>query len=250
MIRGIALSAPLAFMLCAAFGQSEAPASFEVASIKEHKGQYMEVSALWSGPRLRITAYGLTGLIMDAYHVQNDAILGRPDWSDTTRFDIEALAGGDAAPPGERAELMLQSLLADRFKLKVHRETRMMPVYDLVVQKGGPKLKESAPDEGSSLNLGAGRVVQLIVVKGGMDQLATQLSGTQGVDRPVRNKTGLTGTYDYTLRWWPEYGGPSTNADSISVFTALQEQLGLKLESQKGPVEVLVVDHVEKPTGN
>jgi len=131
----------------------------------------------------------------------------------------------------------MQTLLADRFQLKVHCETKEMPVYALVVAgKGGSKLKQSA----------AGRTTQIVTAKGCIEQLVTQLSGTLG--QPVLDKTGLTGEYDYELEWAPE--NAAAEVDTPGIFTALQEQLGLKLESQKAPVEVLAIDHAEKPSEN
>lgn len=249
MLRGISIAGAIAFLPSAIFGQSETAPSFEVASIKLHQGPVTQVSAQPSGPRIRITAYGLVGLIMDAYGVRFDEISGGPSWMNTDRFDIEAVAAGEATPAKAQLKLMLQSLLTERFKLKVHRETRVMPMYALVVGKGGPKLTKSAPDAEPSLTSSGTRSTQLTVVKGGMDQLATQLSSSPGVDRPVIDKTGLTGSYDYKLRWTFEVGTTTSDSDSVSIFTALQ-QLGLKLETQKAPFEVLVVDHAEKPSAN
>jgi uncharacterized protein (TIGR03435 family) len=249
MIRGIAIAGLIAVLPSATFGQPGTAPSFEVASIKLHQGPVTQVSAQPSGPRIRITAYGLVGLIMDAYDVKFDEISGGPGWMNTDRFDIEAVAQGEVTPAKAQLKLMLQSLLMDRFKLKVHRETRVMPVYALVVGKGGPKLKESAPDAEPSLTSIGTRSAQLTVVKGGMDRLAIQLSSSPGVDRPVIDKTGLTGSYDYKLRWTFEVGTSTSDTDSVSIFTALQ-QLGLKLEPRKAPIEILVVDHAERPSAN
>jgi uncharacterized protein (TIGR03435 family) len=248
MLRGIAIAGLVAFLPSATFGQPGTAPSFEVASIKLHQGPVTQVSAVPSGPRIRITAYGLVGLIMDAYDVKFDEISGGPSWMNSDRFDIEAVAGGEATPAKAQLKLMLQSLLAERFKLKVHRETRVMPVYALVVGKGGPKLKESAPDAERMLTQSGTRGARLTVVKGDMDQLAIQLSSSPGVDRPVINKTGLAGSYDYKLSW--AFETTASDSDGVSIFTALQEQLGLKLEPQKAPIETLVVDHAERPSAN
>jgi uncharacterized protein (TIGR03435 family) len=233
--------------------QPASPLAFEVASIRPHKGMYTVVRSSISGPKVTIEAYGLLGLIMDAYHLNASyQISGGPSWmdSDFDRFDIVANAPGEGTPTADDVRRMLQTLLADRFQLKLHRETRERPVYALVVAKNGTKLKESAPDKEFSISVGGGRTSHLTMTKATMEQLAVQLS-TSGLDRPVLDKTGLAGHYDITLNWIPEYNGPpAPDSNGISVFTAVQEQLGLKLEPKKAPVEILVIDHVEKPSEN
>lgn len=145
---------------------------------------------------------------------------------------------------------MLQALLADRFTLKVHQETRELPIYTLVVAKGGPRFQPSKIN-GTTINSG---IAYITVV--GSDHtvalLAEQLSRTLG--RVVMDKTGLDGRYELTLKWATDEGGAGTGGSSAdagpSIFTAIQEQLGLKLESGKGPIPILVVDHLEKPSEN
>jgi uncharacterized protein (TIGR03435 family) len=205
------------------------------------------------------TAYDLRGL--DA----GQRISGGPGWLDSNKYDVEA----KAADPVSEAELkrMLQSLLAERFQLALHRETREMPGYALVVSKGGPRLKEAkAEEERKELwQQGGG---PLTGQAASMQQLAQVLAGRLG--RPVSDGTGLTGVYDFTLTWTPdesEQAGLQTALANLppeiaaqlsrnrdlngpSLFTAIQEQLGLKLEPQKKPVEVLVVDHAEQPSAN
>ncbi|MBV9443848.1 MAG: TIGR03435 family protein, partial [Acidobacteriaceae bacterium] len=211
-------------------------------------------------------------------------ISGAPSWISSDRFDIQATPGETVAAewqklePDQRSEMqreLLQSLLAERFKLKLGHETRDVPVYLLTVGKNGPKFHESAtsnqgrdsgsdqPRRGIMMN-GRG---QLTVNDAGIDILTNVLSHQLG--RIVLDKTGLRGRYDFTLNWTPEPGegrmnpggpGPSREGPSgaapppeqsgPSLFTALQEQLGLKLESQKAPVGILVVEHVEKPSEN
>ena len=125
-----------------------------------------------------------------------------------------------------------------------------MPVYALVVAKNGPKFKESAPDAKSILTLSSpGKGAVMTVTKGGMAQLANQFSNRNGVDRPVIDKTGLSGGYDYKLAWG-DYGAANADADVLSIFTAIQDQLGLKLEPAKAPIEVLIVDFAAKPSEN
>jgi uncharacterized protein (TIGR03435 family) len=169
---------------------------------------------------------------------------------------------------------MIQSLLADRFKLTVHRETKELPIYVLTVAKSGSKLHAAAPAAEENIPLGppmpdgpqANHSIRmngrgdLSVMAQNLDRFADLLSHQLG--RPVINKTGLTGDVDFTLRWTPDDGrgqmpggqppeaAPPAEANGPSLFTALQEQLGLKLESQKGPVETIVIDHVERPSEN
>jgi len=201
------------------------------------------------------------------------------------RYDIEAKMDGATADEvrklsGEQnqstREHMLQALLVDRFKLTLHRETRELPLYSLVVAKNGSKLQESKPGEPDKRGFktpDGHPMAQGHFFRMGMGQLDGHSIGTgdiarvlaQQLGRKVVDNTGLTANYDFTLKWTPEEGqgpafrepeaGPgagSTPAPETgpSIFTALQEQLGLKLESQKGPVEILVIDHVEKPSEN
>jgi len=219
-------------------------------------------------------------LIALAYHVKEIQVSGGPSWIDSERFDVNAKEeDADAAaleklPPPQREEqlrLRVQSLLAERFKLNLQHESKEFPIYALVVAKNGPKLQESKPVE-SSANPGSGGIPQMMRMGPGeltgqglpMDSLATLLSQQLGLN--VVNKTGLKGQYDFTLRWAAEQGrtgmiqgppagpgadnAPPPESSGPSIFTAIQEQLGLKLESQKGPVDSLVVEHVEKPSGN
>jgi len=232
--------------------QLGAQPAFEVASIKPHKGAYTVVGVRISGPKVTIEAYGLEGLIMDAYQLsESNQISGGPPWmsADSVRFDIAAIAPGEVVPSNENVRLMLRTLLADRFRLKVHRVTGERPVYALVVAKNGPKLKESAPDKESSITAGGAKTAQITMANVTAERLAIQLSS--GLDRPVVDKTGLKGHYDVKLNWIPEFAGPPPpGSDGVNLFTAVQEQLGLRLEPQKASIDILVIDHVEKPTEN
>ena len=142
---------------------------------------------------------------------------------------------------------MLQSLLTSRFQLALRHETRETAVYALVPDRGGPKFPESAPDaKGILLMRGRGK----IVASGGtMAQLANWFSNANGVDRPVVDQTGLSGHYDFTLEWSNPLAGDADPA-APSIFTAMREQLGLRLEPRRAPLEVLVIDHAEMPGSN
>lgn len=195
----------------------------------------------------------LETLILNAYGLQMVGLIsGLPRWAKSARFDIEAKMDGDTAvayrklPQKQQLEqfrLMMQSLLKGRFNLKVHRATKELPIYALVIAKSGSKLKESTTKQGWGTD-GPGRIDYRDAK---LEALVVSLSGEVG--RTVVDETGLTGKYDFTLKWTPdEERGMSDTGPSI--FTAVQEQLGLKLISTKGPVETIVVDHIEKPSPN
>ncbi len=213
----------------------------------------------------------LKTLLTSAYGVKYDRISGGPGWTDSDHFDIEAkVVAADGATPHpltrEQSNLMLRSLLADRFKLVVHNETKELPIYELVIAKGGSKLQEAKPGDsnpngtkGPDAVARAGMIVMNMrpgQLKDPAMQLAALISWLSGqLGRPVVDKTGLTGKYDINLHWTPDPGpgsddATSTDSSGPSIFTAVQEQLGLKLVSTKGPVVTLVIDHVEPPTAN
>ena len=206
-------------------------------------------------------------LIVDAYIVKWDSLVGGPDWIGINGYDIDAKVtpAADAPPPkltrAQRRQ-MIQSLLADRFKLVVHNETKDSLIYELDVAKGGPKLHASTPGDkaadgiiepdgqfhpGVDNYFGKG----VLILQGyPLSSVADVLSSTE-LKCPVVDKTGLTGKYDISLRWTPDNTPvDSPLAGGPSLFTAVQEQLGLKLISTHGPVKTLVIDHVEPPTPN
>jgi uncharacterized protein (TIGR03435 family) len=208
---------------------------------------------------VRYIAYPTIQLIMEAYNVKNYQVTFAPTVKPPTGgeygdayYDIEAKAEGDRARTRDEFRPMLQTLLTERFKLKFHRAAKEMPVYALVVGKDGPKFKESARDAEESTHIGAnGRNQNITASKKSMDELAGMIP-VFAVDRPVVNHTGLPGSYDFKIEATPESRMTGDNPDlkSISIFTALQQQLGLKLEPKRAMIEVLVVDHVEKPSAN
>lgn len=141
-------------------------------------------------------------------------------------------------------KLMAQTLLADRFRLKAHRETRLVPVYALTIAKSGPKLHAARPDEHRSIDSYPGTIE---ATNAPMTLFIDELSGK--VDRPVIDQTGLTESFDFTLRWSADIPGRS-DPGLGSIFTAIQDQLGLKLEAEKRPFEVLLIDSIERPSAN
>jgi uncharacterized protein (TIGR03435 family) len=215
------------------------------------------------GGGLQTTGSTLKDLVVLAYDVLPNRTQGGPPWAAVDRYDVTAkLTEGDGDPATltdaerqkwtERIRLRTRALLASRFNLALHKETREFAMYELHVDKNGPKadgLKESNASSGTSF-LGN----QMIGKGGEMHELVSLLSSQ--LQKPVVDKTGLTGKYDFTLRWSTEQlslapGTPIGEADkSPSIFTALREQLGLRLDSTRGPLEVLVIDRAERPSEN
>jgi uncharacterized protein (TIGR03435 family) len=192
----------------------------------------------------------LSQLVRDAYGVQEFQIANQPGWFDAERFDVEAIMAAGAKQ--EDAQLMLQALLADRFKLAFHREQRPAGVYALVVAKDGPKLTKADPSKCSNTTSGCGfnaSPTQIVGTSVSMGQLAFRLSRSLG--RFVTDDTGLDGRYDLKVEWPRDnpFTEPGASA-SASIFAALQDQLGLRLESRRAPVETLAIDRAERPTEN
>jgi bla regulator protein blaR1 len=258
---------------------------YEVASIKPDKSGTNMVRLMYSPDGLRATNCPLQMLIHSAYQVEDNQISGAPAWLTSEKYDIEAKMDSAVAEGLKKLsdeerrtarQKMLQALLAERFNLAIHRETKELSIYALVTAKNGPKLKEAKPGDTYPNGIkGPDGIARAGFMRMGRGELTGQglpisaLVGllTQQLGRTVVDKTGLTAKYDFTLKWTPEdsEGGslrgpggappqsdsaPAADTSAPSIFTSLQEQLGLKLESQKGPVEILVIDHVEKPSEN
>ncbi len=236
--------------------------AFEVNAVRVNRsGDSGSVSGFKSG-RFTATDVSLKNVMEYwAFGIPEARIVGGPSWLGSARFDIEAKFDAEEARQldklgGEhrQAEIhaAVQQLLADRFKLAFHWETREMPIYALVVAKSGPLLHTAAkPNAGTGTSASGSELTATGITMDGLARTLTQeLSAELG--RVVVNRTGITGKYDLTLKWTPESAtdrGVSGDAPP-SIFTGIQEQLGLKLESSKGPVQVLVIDHLEMPTQN
>jgi uncharacterized protein (TIGR03435 family) len=246
MGRGLLLTA---IALATAYAQT-----FDVASIRPHDPS--DRNFLVRPPnRGSFTGVGAVSklLVMLAFDVQDTQIVGGPDWIATEKWDVQAKSENDRHDPQETRR-MLQALLAERFSLKTHKETQQRSVYVLTVANGGPKFRPSEKANttvqvsSNSVSLQAGEMARLASV------LATALG------RPVVENTGLTGLYDLSVQWDDapvrEGGVPGTEVtaapgnDRGSIFTAIQDQLGLKLETRREPVEVLVIDRIERPSQN
>jgi bla regulator protein BlaR1 len=258
-------------LMCPGFAQL----TFEVASIKPANPDAPGSSINFRpGGGLNMTNVPLRAMITFAYDVRDFQISGGPGWVGTERFDVMARPDRAAADGLEDLAKMtddqrktvrdqiaerLRALLADRFQLVVHKEVKEQPIYALILAKNGLKLqenKEPGPRQGMSMNRG-----RLQGMAAPMEMLGQVLSNTMG--RPVLDKTGLTGKYDFVLEWTPEPGAdaraqgfgdgitaPAPAPGGPTIFTALQEQLGLRLDAQKGPVQIIVIDRVEKPSKN
>ncbi|MFZ0591354.1 MAG: TIGR03435 family protein [Bryobacteraceae bacterium] len=247
-------------VLCALFGfaSQAAPLSFEVASIRPNRGPWHVLHGFsFSGPTLTLEGYTLFDLVTEAYKLKNYQLMLSGPVPRTVAYDtyynVVAKAEGDRTPTKSEFRQMLQTLLAERCNLEVHREMKEIPVYALVVGKNGPKFKESAAEANWVSNHGVnGRNQTITLVKAAMESLADDIQGSFGVDRPVVDKTGLTGAYTIKLEATPERVSSRGDAEpgELSVFTAVQEQLGLRLESQRAQIEILVVDHIDKPSAN
>lgn len=264
--------------------------SFEVAAVRRNtSGDGFTGLQMQPGGRLTFTNAPVRMLITRAYNVQNFQIVGGPDWLTSARYDITAKAAEGNTPP-DQLNLMLQSLLADRFQLVLHRETRELPVYFLVKAREDGRLGSALAPAAVDCSAGRGRAGggpppaaappraggpgtvapaaggcrflfapgRLTVAGQPIGMVANALGAQLG--RPVIDKTGLAGAYDFELTFMPEGRGmpvgppppgapelPPIDPNAPSIFTALQEQLGLKLESARGPVEVLVIDSAQPP---
>jgi uncharacterized protein (TIGR03435 family) len=241
--------------------QSQSPPSsafvFDVAAIHVHIPEPHEHNSIWSSPfdgQFRAANVNAKSLLQFAFGIPETRILNGPAWIGSTMFNIDAKAGGSvddrmrtlSSDEGKaQKRLMLQGLLADRFRLAAHTETRELPIYALVITKGGPRLG-AVQEGGTTVNHGRDHVE--VQGSNSVALLAEELS--KDVGRPVVDKTGIEGRYHLTLKWTPDDAAPASDPSEPSIFTALQEQLGLKLEPQKGPVEVLVIDHIEMPSEN
>src|SRR5215471_9772549 len=262
MTRVLAEITVVALFSGAAIGQDgqAPPPAFDLADVHASPrvtNPYMRGGVLRGG-RYEVRTASLVDLIAYAYSVDGAKVQGGPSWLDTDRFDI--IAKAPANTPPEIVKVMLQTLLADRFKLKVHKDTKPMPVFVLSMGKGKPKLKESDGDgpggcKGVPQNPQPGTIPYNVVACHNQttEQIAEDLRNMAGgyLTDPVVDQTGLKGNWDFEIKWTGRGALAAAGADGISIFDAVDKQLGLKLEAQKVSLAVVVVDHVnEKPTDN
>jgi len=220
--------------------------SFDVVSVRPNTTSAGRSSERTNSGHVMAENITPSSMIQQAFGIRASQIEGAPGWIETDGFDLNATTGTTKDLSDIELQPYWQSLLSTRFQMKYHRETKEMQVYSLTVAKGGPKLPESASGGDTSTNLSKSREhTSLTSTHIAMPNFAALLG--KRLDRTVLDKTGLTGIYDVKLEWSPDL---STDTGSASIFTALQDQLGLKLESGKGPVEIIVIDSLEKPTEN
>ena len=232
-------------ILSVAAQQPSARPEFEVASIKPVEvppGPHAVGLRIEHGTG-RIEGATLRQIIVQAYLVQRVNVLGGPAWYDSDQYDLVAKAASPDTPP-EQVRQMLQALLADRFKLAVHRETRDLTRYALVVGKNGAKFQPAKDDETTGLHQTQGG--QLAFQRHPMATLVNTIANL--IDAPVDDKTGLTGRFDFQLDLTPEPGREPL--DRIDLALQALDRIGLKLEAKKTPTEVLIVDHAERPSPN
>ena len=237
--------------------------AFEVASVRAQKEAHGG-PIRFTGDGFMADAAPLEYLIRNAYNITRDnSVRGLPPWGASDYYVVTAkVADSDVAEwqtyDAAQRRRVLQQFLSDRFHLTLHPETVELPIYSLVVAKGGPKLQQVTPPAGGLRGFMELKDVGVdvghhVTIAGLVDLLSRSYFG---LDRQVYDDTGLTGNYDFTLTFEPlrptgaSAGTASEPSDRPSIFTALQEQLGLKLESTKAPMQVLVIDHVERPSAN
>jgi uncharacterized protein (TIGR03435 family) len=247
---------------------------YEVASIKLNVSGGGSVGMHTTPDSFSVTNVQVEALMQMAFGVQSYQMIAAPEWFTSERYDIEAKMDPEVADAMRKLNVddrrvtrqhMLQALVLDRLKMTIHRETRELPIYSLVIGKGGSKLQETKPSApgvpiprgGPSVRTsryGSGPITLTV-----LHCANTDIAGVfvPHVGRTIIDRTGLTSVYDFTLQFMPDDaavapGSASSAPDPTapSIFTAIQEQLGLKLEAGKGPVEVIVIDHVERPSGN
>jgi uncharacterized protein (TIGR03435 family) len=263
---------------------------FDVATIKPATGQDDRMMFMFVPGGIRLEGVPTQMLLQQAFDVEEDHIIGAPAWVKTKRYDVQAKVSPEDAPRLDKLKIderraMMLPLLVERFNLKYHHETRELPGYELVVAKGGPKMKVSdvqppppkpadpsgtpGPDRPGRDTPPRGPMLRMMG-RGNIESQGTNTTMlarvlSQQLSRTVTDKTGLKDNYDFTLHWTPDDapapkpggadGGPAHDdnaSDSAgpSLFTAVQEQLGLKLESTKGMQDVIVIDHIDEPSEN
>jgi uncharacterized protein (TIGR03435 family) len=246
-------------LLMACLGYSQTPRlTFEVASIKPAKpgGRGGGIKPLPGGQEYRAQAAPVKLMISLMYKIPIRQISGGPDWLNTDLWDIEAKA--EHTSNIDDLHTMFQNLLTDEFKLKFHKEIKEGPVYALMVDKSGSKMKVNESPQDFEIPIGGGRGGMITGKRVPMQYLTWWLGQIlQNDTRPVIDKTGLDKNYDFTLAFLPDLPPgfkredlPPEVLDRPSIFDALRQQLGLKLEAQKGPIGYFVIDSVEKPAGN
>ena len=227
----------------------KADPTFAVASIKLSPSGAGNKAIRVIGHQLSGMNQNVNNLIAFSYGVHLSQVSGGPPWLASENFDVLAETDGEGQPSEQQWRIMLQKLLADRFKLAFHREKKEMSVYTLSVAKGGPKLMVST-DDPNGFPSGRFRLGNLVGRNAGMSDLAFMLQDSL-LDRPVLDQTGLAGRFDFTLDWTPD-DQPPADPDKAppDLYAAIQQELGLTLKSTKAPADVIVIDHIQQPSPN
>lgn len=240
---------------------ADADPSFEVATIKPTKPDEQGTFITVRGTELVVVNFSLNAIIKFAYGVQDKQIIGAPDWMGTDKWDINAKPDTPGMPNDVQIKSMVKKMLADRFALKIHNDQREMAAYVLTVGKDGPKMKQNTDNPNGLPGLFFGPIGTLHVTNATMVDF-TGLMQSVVLDRPVVDKTELKGRWDFLLKWTPDesqftsvgWKVPTPGADATDapppLFTAIQEQLDMKLEAQRTQVPVLVIDHVDHASPN
>jgi uncharacterized protein (TIGR03435 family) len=235
---------------------------FDVATIRPSNPNMPGRQFMAKGHQFLTINTTLNDLITFAYGLNARQVVSAPAWAASDKYDLDGKVAGESQPNDAQWKIMIQKLLVDRFKLTFHREPRELSVYELTVAKNGPKLSPTQADPASLPGMGFRGFGNMPVSNATMADFAAMMQGSV-LDRPMIDHTGLQGRYDFVLKWTPDDsqfigmrppgmtppGGDNPNAPP-SLFTAIQEQLGLRLESVKAPVDVMVIDHVEKRSEN
>jgi uncharacterized protein (TIGR03435 family) len=262
VMRTFAIISSFALLPSVVFGQSsETPATFEIADVHvsaHTSGRPYMRGRLLRGDRCELRTATMVDLIARAYGIDDDKVVGGPSWLEMDRFDVIAKTPPSTTP--ETARLMLQALLVDRFKLVIHQDTKPLPAYSLTVGKGKPKLKEAGGSGDTGCNSGPqnpqpGMAPYVTVACRNMTMQGfarnLRYMANAYLSDPVIDSTGLKGTWDFDLKWTGRNRLAQAGSDGITIFDALDKELGLKLELEKIPSPVIVVDSVnEKPTDN
>jgi uncharacterized protein (TIGR03435 family) len=233
---------------------------YEVATIKPTDPAHPGGGFTLQGRHLVARNFTVEGLITLAYNLHTTQVTGGPDWLKTDHYDLDVLPDHEGLPSLEQARGIVRKLLAERFALKFHYDTKDLSVYVLTVAKTGPKFSKSTSDPSSPPGMG-GPPGRMNMRNGSMEEFAQMMQGI--LDRPILDQTGLKDRYDLAVRWTPDesqYGGripPPNSGDNSAaadapppLFTAIQEQLGLKLDAMKAPTKVMVIESVQKPSEN
>ena len=238
---------------------ANASPGIEVATIKPTKPDEQRFMLMFRGGRFQTTNVSLSKLLAFSYGVQEKQLVGLPPWAETDKYDIDAKPDMDGAPNKKQFQGMVQKLIADRFGLIFHHDKKELSVYVLSVAKTGAKLTKTESHEGHP-GFGLRGLGAITVHDASMSDFAAMMQETV-MDRPVIDQTGLAGRYDFALNWTPDdsqFGGmaaklppPAENTNPPpNLYTAIQEQIGLKLDATKAPTDVIIIDHVQKPSEN